>query len=156
MSSLILNSRVIARGKIVEFDDHFVVNDNLFFKTVFGAAQVVDAEPSNEGEWLYVNGTFIPYVEQQLKPQEYITNITARQARLALLNIGLLDQVESAFANLPDTQRKQAYIEWEYASNIDRNSPLVQQFGVMLGLSDVQIDNLFIDPSFRNNCFYAF
>ena len=47
-----------------------------------------------------------------------------RQARLALLQAGLLDQVETALASIPDeVQRKAAQIEWEYATTVDRGSP---------------------------------
>ena len=54
-------------------------------------------------------------------------SITMRQARLALLSIGLLDDVDAAIAAIPDpVQRKAAEIEWEYATVIERNSPLVQ------------------------------
>jgi len=71
-------------------------------------------------------------------------SITPRQARLALLGAGLLDTVEGAFAQLPDKQRKAAQIEWQYASAIERNSPLVSQFGPLLGLTEAQIDELFV------------
>ena len=70
--------------------------------------------------------------------------ITPRQARLALLGAGLLDTVEGAFAQLPEPQRTAASIEWEYATAIERHSPLVSQFGPMLGLTEAQIDALFI------------
>lgn len=43
-------------------------------------------------------------------------SVTMRQARLALLGAGLLDDVNSAIAAIPDpVQRKAAEIEWEYA-----------------------------------------
>lgn len=70
--------------------------------------------------------------------------ITPRQARLALLGAGLLETVEGAFAQLPEPQRKAAQIEWEFALAIERHSPLVSQFGPMLGLTEAQIDELFI------------
>lgn len=72
------------------------------------------------------------------------TSITPRQARLALLGAGLLDAVQAAFAQLPEPQRKAAQIEWEFALAIERNSPLVAQFAPMLGLTEEQIDALFI------------
>jgi hypothetical protein len=75
------------------------------------------------------------------------SSITPRQARLALLAADLLDAVESAFAKLPAQQRKAAQIEWQYASAIKRNSPLVSQFGPLLGLTEVQIDELFVSGS---------
>lgn len=73
-----------------------------------------------------------------------IPAITPRQARLALLSAGLLDTVQQAFAGLPEPQRTAAQIEWEYSVSIDRASPLVAQFGPILGLTEAQIDDLFI------------
>ena len=71
-------------------------------------------------------------------------SVTMRQARLALLGIGLLDDVAAAIAAIPDpVQRKAAEIEWEYAQTVDRNSPFVQQLSAGLGLTDEQKDQLF-------------
>lgn len=71
-------------------------------------------------------------------------SITPRQARLALLGAGLLSSVDAALAGLPDPQKTAAQIEWEYAINVERNSPLVSSLGGALGLTEAQIDELFI------------
>lgn len=74
--------------------------------------------------------------------------VTMRQARLALLMVGLLDNVEAAIAAIPDTtMRRAAEIEWEYATEVQRNSPLTAQLGPNLGLTNAQIDELFIAGS---------
>jgi hypothetical protein len=68
-----------------------------------------------------------------------------RQARLALLGAGLLDDVDAAIAAIPDpVQRKAAQIEWEYAAVVERNSLLIQQLAPALGMSAEQMDQLFI------------
>ena len=70
-------------------------------------------------------------------------SVTMRQARLALLGVGLLDDVDAAIAAIPDpAQRKAAQIEWEYATVIERNSPLVQSLAAGLGLTAADIDDL--------------
>ena len=70
--------------------------------------------------------------------------VTMRQARLALLGIGLLDDVDAAIAAIPDpVQRKAAEIEWEYAQTVDRNSPFTQQTAAGLSLTAEQLDALF-------------
>ena len=70
-------------------------------------------------------------------------SVTMRQARLALLGIGLLDDVDAAIAAIPDpVQRKAAQIEWEYATVIERSSPLVQSLAAGLGLTAADIDDL--------------
>ncbi len=72
-------------------------------------------------------------------------SVTMRQARLALLGIGLLDDVDAAIAAIPDpVQRKAAEIEWEYATVIDRNSSLVTVLSAQLGLDAATLDNLFL------------
>ena len=71
-------------------------------------------------------------------------SVTMRQARLALLGIGLLDDVDAAIAAIPDpVQRKAAQIEWEYAQTVDRNSPFTQQMAAGLTLTAAQLDALF-------------
>ena len=72
-------------------------------------------------------------------------SVTMRQARLALLGAGLLDDVDTAIAAIPDpVQRKAAQIEWEYANTVERQSAFVQQLAAGLGMTDAQLDDLFI------------
>ena len=68
--------------------------------------------------------------------------ITLRQARLYLLSIGLLDDLENIII-----QNRAYQIEWEYANQIERESPLVTILGQALELDDVAIDNMFIEAS---------
>lgn len=75
-------------------------------------------------------------------------SVTMRQARLALLGAGLLDDVDAAIAAIPDaTQRRAAEIEWEYAQTVDRHSPFTQQLASGLGLTSDQLDALFSQAS---------
>jgi len=69
---------------------------------------------------------------------------TARQIRLALLDAGLLDSIQTAFADLAEPMKTKAQIEWEYATEIDKNSPLIQKLYPKLGLTEEQLDNLFV------------
>ena len=69
--------------------------------------------------------------------------VTMRQARLALLGAGLLAQVNTAVANMPGAEGDAARIEWEYAQEVRRDSPLVAGLSAALGLSDETKDNLF-------------
>ena len=89
-----------------------------------------------EGAW--VVETAVPVV---IMP----TSVTPRQARLALLQIGKLDAVSAALTAIPDPARRTAaQIEWEYATVIERNSPLVTSLAAGLGLAAADIDALFI------------
>ena len=66
--------------------------------------------------------------------------VSMRQARLALLAAGLLDDVEAAIAAGPQAAR----IEWEYATEVQRDYGLVLQLAPALGLTDRQLDDLFV------------
>ena len=71
-------------------------------------------------------------------------SVTPRQARLALLGAGLLANVEAGLAAIPDAAvRTAAQVEWEYATVIERNSPLVAGIATGLGLTDADLDALF-------------
>lgn len=65
--------------------------------------------------------------------------VTMRQARLALLSAGLLDDVEVVIA----AAGRAAQLEWEYAAVVDRSSPAVAIVQQQQGMTDAQIDDLF-------------
>ena len=65
--------------------------------------------------------------------------VTVRQARLALLNAGLLDDVEVVIA----AAGREAQLEWEYAAVVDRSNPAVAAVQQQEALTDAQIDDLF-------------
>ncbi len=69
--------------------------------------------------------------------------VTMRQARLALLQSGMLSQVNTAVAAMPGASGDAARIEWEFSSTVERNRPLVQSLVGALGLTDAQLDDLF-------------
>ena len=65
--------------------------------------------------------------------------VTMRQARLALLGAGLLDDVEMVIA----AAGRAAQLEWEYAAVVDRSNPAVAAVQQQESLTDAQIDDLF-------------
>lgn len=77
-------------------------------------------------------------------PSPIPQQVTMRQARLALLGAGKLDQVDAAIDALPDDQKGVARIEWDYSSAVERGWPLVAALGQSLGLDDQALDQLFI------------
>lgn len=78
-------------------------------------------------------------------PSSVPSAVTMRQARLALLNAGLLSSVDTALAAILDEQqRKSAQIEWEYAQTVNRDSALVAYMATALSLTDQRLDDLFI------------
>jgi hypothetical protein len=73
--------------------------------------------------------------------------VTMRQARLALLAAGLMDDITAAIESLPSPQKEAAKIEWEYSQTVERNRGFVLLLGSALGLTSIQLDNLFIIAS---------
>lgn len=64
-----------------------------------------------------------------------IASVTMRQARLALLAAGLLDDVATAIAGIADAGQRQATeIEWEYAQEVRRDHLWVQNLATSMGL----------------------
>lgn len=105
-------------------------------------AQRVEEGPPElvDGEWRQTwNVTDIPPEEIRAA----IRPVTMRQARLALLAAGVLGDVAPALAALPSPHRDAAEIEWEYASEVRRDAPLIAALGSALGLTEDQIDDLF-------------
>ena len=64
---------------------------------------------------------------------------TPAQMRLALRRAGLLATVQALAESNPE-----AAIVWEYASVIVRNSPFISALQGQSGLTDEQIDDLFV------------
>ena len=70
--------------------------------------------------------------------------VTMAQARLALNAIGKLTAVDTAISTLPEPQKTQATIKWDYSSYVSRTDPFTLELGAALGLSSDQIDQLFM------------
>lgn len=85
------------------------------------------------------SGSTVPKIVRSL-PKE----VTMRQARLALLSVGILSEVNSAINSMPSPQKEEAQIEWEYSNSLLRTNPLVLALGPALGMSSDQLDQLFV------------
>jgi hypothetical protein len=94
--------------------------------------EITDEEAAELSKFTSEQGASIP---QSLSP---------RQARLALLAAGLLDQVEAIIASMPGPDGQAARITWDYATEVRRDDPLLGQMADALGLTEEQIDNLFL------------
>lgn len=92
-------------------------------------------------EWVAEGNTPEPYVEP---PVPVPTVVTMRQARLALLQSGLLANVNAALDAMGGVEGEAARIEWEYATTVERNSALVVGLAGALGMTEQQMDDLFM------------
>ena len=72
-------------------------------------------------------------------------SLTRAQAKLALLQKGLLGQVPTVIAAIQDpTQRAAAEIEWADRLNFERHNPTLLALAAGLGLDEAELDELFV------------
>lgn len=83
--------------------------------------------------------------EAQMVPSPVPQSVSRFQARAALLGAGLLDTVQ-AYMDSPSAS-PMARLAWEDAQEFVRTSPTVAALGALLGLSDADLDNLFINAA---------
>lgn len=69
--------------------------------------------------------------------------ITPRQVRLLLLQKGMLQNVLTLIA----TQDEATRITWEYATEFQRNNPLLKSLATSLNITDQQLDQFFFEAS---------
>lgn len=110
---------------------------------------LIPADPLNTDyaeylEWAKVDGNTAEPAPAAPVISDVPASVTPRQARLALLLAGHLQAVEDAINALPADQSQAARIGWDYASSVERASPLVATLGAALSLSGAQLDALFV------------
>ena len=75
-------------------------------------------------------------------PKEVPQAITPLQAKLQLLKLGLLDEVEALVIN-----DRTAQLYWEYALVIERDNEVLLSMSERLGFTSEQLDDMFINAS---------
>jgi hypothetical protein len=126
-----------ASGLIV---NRAVVNDINAWSVPDGFTAVEDQGYDIGGS--LVGGVYTPPPQAPvvpIAPPTFIV-VSQRQARLALLNAGLLDKVNAAVA----ASDAATQIMWDYSSEIRSDNPLIAALGAQLGLTPTQIAQLFI------------
>lgn len=113
IKSLVPEAEVVIRGDVIEWIQP-------------STAPVTDEQIETEYQRLLVEA-------QKVKV------VSMRQARLALLQAGLLTSVEEAVAAGDEAGK----ITWEYATEVRRDDPLVTNLSAALDLSEGQLDALF-------------
>ena len=91
------------------------------------------------GCYTYTDGVWACVNTSQVEKVFPTPTVTMRQARLELLNRGLLDDVELAMSGMT----KAAQIEWEYSVEVKRDYPLVLQIAGALNMTEVDMDLFF-------------
>lgn len=112
-----------------------------YYRAPDGACHFTDEPP--RADWVLMTEAEVAEVDAP-KPPPVPDAITMRQARLVLLRAGLLSAVDEAIASMPGVEGEAARIEWEYAMEVHRQSPLVAALGHAIGLTEADIDDLFM------------
>lgn len=93
---------------------------------------------------VYMPGDELPPQPEASTAPVVPQTVSMRQARLALLSAGELAGVDAAIAAMPEPNRSVAKIAWEYSTEVQRTDALVTGIAAGLGMSEQQIDDLFI------------
>lgn len=107
---------------------------------------IEEASPAPEGQTItgkslsLVDGNVVEYATYSPVVIEVPERISMMQARMVLLNAGLLDEVQTFVASAPTAVQ----IYWEYASHIHRDHEVVVAIGEELSLNSDALDALFI------------
>jgi hypothetical protein len=126
-----------------------------------GTVRIVSDEPSRahpfDGGWfigseeeIAEGDIYDPEINEAYTPEPepvVITTITMRQAKLTLSRNGLRTEADEAIAAMEGQQGEEARIEWQYASTLNRDHPLVAALADTLDLSDEYVDELFAEAA---------
>ena len=75
-------------------------------------------------------------------------SITKRQAKQQLLLDGKLDQVQEVIDSITDeTERMMAQLYWYESTEFERSHPTLTEIGAALGLTEAELDMMFINAS---------
>ena len=149
------NILVLSSNNVVYEND--LINDNgvVYLEYNTSNSKLLDVEPPTPfvpnawqldeatQTWLEYDSVAIEAVRNPPPPPAVIPqSISPRQARLKLLEADLLDNLESVI-----TTNRAWQIEWEYATEVKRDSPLIDAVATQAGLTSDQIDSLFIEAA---------
>ena len=130
-------------GFDAEMTNGQLVFDNVVYHNITNYSEVEVDVPDwvNIGD-KYVNGEFVQTIAPVVKP-EVPNSITQRQCRLQLVKEGLYEAVNTSLSSM-DTE---AQIEWEYASEIQRDNVLVSAIQSAFDKDDNWMNQFFINAS---------
>lgn len=127
----ILDSKVENVIALLDENLHLMPNDWILVKT----------DTANIGDD-YINGVFIAQPLAYIEPI-VVSVISMRQARLQLNAMNLLNAVNAQISTMPQS----AQIEWDWASEVRRDNPLVAQLQSGLAMTDDDMNQFFSSAS---------
>jgi len=122
----------VCRGNVVRYTD---LAGNTLDKGV--KCIVIDAVPT-QPMWALPD-TPLPVIKPSVPAV-----VSMRQAQLALYQAGLLSSIQPIIDGMPEPHKTIANIEWGKASEVHRYEGLAPTLAGMLGLTEDQLDDLFI------------
>ena len=117
-----------------------VIVNTIEVKSLDFMPNLIDASIGGSIGWSYIDGILV----EPKATVEVPKIISMRQAKLSLLNAGLLATVDTAIATGTDEAMK---IEWEYATEVRRDWESLIAMATAIGLTSEQLDTLFIQAS---------
>lgn len=125
----------VKSGEIPEYDEETHTVEE-------GEPELVD------GEWTQV-WNVRELTADELKSR-VPASITKRQGRQELIEAGLFGAIESAINAIPDATQKALMLSWwNDSQEYERNHPELVQMATAIGLSEAQLDALFISAGRR-------
>ena len=132
--------------KICIVDNQQIFKEQIEFNPLFAipiGGVLIDAPEEIKGKFYKLeNKQWVELSEYPTLPEPPVQvpqTLTPRQARLVLLEYGLLDDVERIIAN-----NRAIQIWWEYSLEIERNNNQLIEFATIANLSEQVLDEIFI------------
>jgi len=128
MKTILTSSGQIGKfeaADIQTLSDRYIAGGCVYMFDMLGTHSIVD----------YIEPPIAPIVPE---------SVSMRQARLALLQSGMLSAVNAVVAGMAGAAGDAARIEWEFSNEVQRHKPLVESLAPALGLTSSQLDQLFI------------
>ncbi len=140
---LIVGTAILAQGPLTQDDAHIFAPDITYPKDVIVGWQIVDVEAPSGFEpvnftW---DGAAVQPKPVVIAPLPVPQEVTAFQAKAALLNAGLLTQVQTFMAS--GSAPAFAQLAWAEAPTFGRQSPTMLAMAQAMGMSSDELDNLF-------------
>lgn len=83
------------------------------------------------------------YPLPSFEPTPIPTEVSMRQARLALFQQDKLSLIQPLIDAMTDPQKTATQISWDYATEVHRDDDLVVQLSAAMGLTSADLDTLF-------------
>jgi hypothetical protein len=111
-----------------------------------GQTEVPFAPPLDMIKARWVNNEWIESAtEEEIAEANTPLEVALWKVRAVLTVMGLEVNVTQALSNLPEPNRTAALAIWDRGNTVDRYSPTVMFLQNVLGLTDFQVNNIFIE-----------